>query len=110
MYPLDLVKTRLQLQPASPNAPYAATVAALSTTTTTSAKTGVEAAAAAAPYYTSIVDCLRKVVQQEGLLNLYRGVLPPILAEAPKRAIKFGANEQWGFAFKKLFSLDRLTA
>jgi len=109
MYPLDLVKTRLQLQPASPNAPYAATVAALSTTTTTtSAKASVEAAAA--PYYTSIVDCLRKVVQQEGLLNLYRGVLPPILAEAPKRAIKFGANDQWGFALKKLFSLDRLTA
>ncbi|KAF9961609.1 hypothetical protein BGZ72_002923 [Mortierella alpina] len=101
MYPLDLVKTRLQLQPASLKSPYAATVSALATT----AKTSVETVP-----YTSIVDCLRKVVQQEGLLNLYRGVLPPILAEAPKRAIKFGANEQWGFALKKLFSLDRLTA
>ncbi|KAG0272206.1 hypothetical protein BGZ95_012053 [Linnemannia exigua] len=37
-------------------------------------------------------------------------MLPPLIAEAPKRAIKFGANEQWGFVLKKLFSLDRLTA
>ncbi|KAF8944778.1 hypothetical protein BGZ47_003704 [Haplosporangium gracile] len=37
-------------------------------------------------------------------------MLPPLIAEAPKRAIKYGANEQWGFALKKLFSLDRLTA
>ncbi|KAF9574740.1 hypothetical protein EC968_005745 [Mortierella alpina] len=106
MYPLDLVKTRLQLQPASPQSPYAATIAALST----SAKPSSVVVAETAPYYTSIIDCLRKVIQQEGLLNLYRGALPPILAEAPKRAIKFGANEQWGFALKKVFSLDRLTA
>ncbi|KAG0196931.1 hypothetical protein BGX28_009540 [Mortierella sp. GBA30] len=100
MYPLDLVKTRLQLQSTAIQSSYASSIAL-----THSAKAGILEAP-----YTSILDCLRKVVQQEGLLNLYRGVLPPILAEAPKRAIKFGANEQWGFAFKKLFSLDRFTA
>ncbi|KAF9394269.1 hypothetical protein BGZ94_006714, partial [Podila epigama] len=26
-----------------------------------------------------------------------------------KRAIKFGANEQWGLAFKKLFSVDQFS-
>ncbi|KAF8926428.1 mitochondrial carrier domain-containing protein [Dissophora ornata] len=98
MYPLDLVKTRLQLQTTS--------IRPRGTSSFTHAgKSIVEAAP-----YTSILDCLRKVVQQEGLLNLYRGALPPLLAEAPRRAIKFGANEQWGLALKKLFSLDQFTA
>jgi solute carrier family 25 2-oxodicarboxylate transporter 21 len=32
--------------------------------------------------------------------SLYRGILPPIMVEAPKRAIKFGANDQ----YKALYS------
>lgn len=92
MYPLDLVKTRLQLQ-----------------VTSSRVRSSSSTAVATAPY-TSIVDCFRRIIQQEGLLNLYRGVLPPILAEAPRRAIKFGANEQWGFVLKKLLSLDQFTA
>ncbi|KAG0223111.1 hypothetical protein BGX31_008678 [Mortierella sp. GBA43] len=93
MYPLDLIKTRLQLQVSTPRMGPAAAAAATSV----------------APY-TSILDCFGRIVQQEGLLNLYRGALPPILAEAPRRAIKFGANEQWGFILKKLFSVDQFSA
>lgn len=92
MYPLDLVKTRLQLQ-----------------VTSSRVRTPSPPAIATASY-TSILDCLRRIIQQEGLLNLYRGALPPIVAEAPRRAIKFGANEQWGFALKKLLSVDQFTA
>ncbi|KAF9363677.1 hypothetical protein BGX34_003567 [Mortierella sp. NVP85] len=92
MYPLDLVKTRFQLQVTSPQLRSPSSIAV------------------GTPPYTSIVDCFRKVVQQEGLLNLYRGVFPPIVAEAPRRAIKFGANEQWGFVLKNLLSVDQLTA
>ncbi|KAG0199559.1 hypothetical protein BGX33_011566 [Mortierella sp. NVP41] len=107
MYPLDLVKTRLQLQP-SPLKKGSIVETHGATTFTHNTKT---AGTLVKPLpYTSIIDCLRKVVQQEGLLHLYRGILPPLVVEAPKRAIKFGANEQWGFALKKLFSLDRLTA
>jgi solute carrier family 25 2-oxodicarboxylate transporter 21 len=91
LYPLDLAKTRLQLQ-----------------VSFTKASPAVVRPAPAS--YTSMVDCLRSVVRQEGALTLYRGILPPFIAEAPRRAIKFGANEQWGFALKKLFALDRLTA
>eukprot|EP01114_Cavostelium_apophysatum_P022984 TRINITY_DN8508_c0_g1_i1.p1 TRINITY_DN8508_c0_g1~~TRINITY_DN8508_c0_g1_i1.p1 ORF type:complete len:343 (-),score=56.33 TRINITY_DN8508_c0_g1_i1:40-1005(-) len=40
--------------------------------------------------------------KQEGLARMYRGILPPILVEAPKRAIKFSANE----AYKPIF-LDK---
>ncbi len=44
--------------------------------------------------YTSIADCFRKMIKTEGPRALYRGILPPILVEAPKRAIKFGANDK----------------
>ncbi|XP_018027171.1 mitochondrial 2-oxodicarboxylate carrier [Hyalella azteca] len=64
MHPLDVVKTRLQLQksggnPADPH------------------------------FYTSVFDCLRKTARHEGLTALYKGVIPPVLVETPKRAVKF---------------------
>ncbi|RUS22251.1 hypothetical protein BC937DRAFT_89883 [Endogone sp. FLAS-F59071] len=40
---------------------------------------------------------------------LYRGIVPPILVEAPKRAIKFAANEQYTILYKGLFGIDRMT-
>ncbi|KAF9091894.1 hypothetical protein BGX27_001937, partial [Mortierella sp. AM989] len=101
MYPLDVVKTRLQLQVTA----YRSSATATGGITGNSAKLAIDAAP-----YTSIFSCLRNIVQQEGLFNLYRGALPPILAEAPRRAIKFGANEQWGLALKKLLSIDQFTA
>ncbi|GJJ78394.1 solute carrier family 25 (mitochondrial 2-oxodicarboxylate transporter), member 21 [Entomortierella parvispora] len=106
LYPLDLVKTRFQLQVNPPKSP-ASTLRSAATATTTAATTST---AASSSNYTSMIDCLRKIVQNEGATGLYRGILPPMLVEAPRRAIKFGANEQWGFALKKLFSLDRFTA
>jgi hypothetical protein len=62
MFPLDVVKTRFQLQ----------------------VGTGGQ--------YTSIFQCLRSIIKEEGLAKLYRGIAPPILTEAPKRAVKFGSN------------------
>lgn len=62
MHPLDVVKTRFQIQttgkPGDPN------------------------------YYTSVYDCMRKMTKNEGVLSLYKGVLPPVLVETPKRAVK----------------------
>ncbi|XP_013089163.1 mitochondrial 2-oxodicarboxylate carrier-like [Biomphalaria glabrata] len=74
MHPLDLVKTRFQIQrgPDDPNR------------------------------YTSIVDCFRKMYRQEGPLSFYKGILPPLLAETPKRAVKFFTFER----YKNLFSYD----
>ncbi|KAG9807299.1 hypothetical protein KCU90_g25589, partial [Aureobasidium melanogenum] len=57
MYPLDVVKTRIQLQ--------------------SSTATGEEA-------YNSMIDCFRKIVRNEGFSRLYRGIEAPILMEAPK--------------------------
>lgn len=60
MQPLDLVKTRLQLQ-----------------------RTG-----AAKTPYVGVIDCFRTMYINEGLFSFYKGIVPPILAETPKRAVK----------------------
>lgn len=64
MHPLDLIKTRLQLQ-----------------------KTGVMDKNDL-KYYNGVVDCFKKMYRHEGILAFYKGILPPILAETPKRATK----------------------
>lgn len=77
MHPLDLVKTRLQLQ---------ATVKSPSK-------------AIDPHHYNGIVDCMKKMYKYEGLTSFWKGILPPILAETPKRAVKFVCFEQ----YKKIF-------
>eukprot|EP00076_Gallus_gallus_P041149 XP_025006687.1 mitochondrial 2-oxodicarboxylate carrier isoform X3 [Gallus gallus] len=67
MHPLDVVKTRFQIQRGK--------------TDPTS--------------YKSLGDCFRTIFQREGLLGFYKGILPPILAETPKRAVKFFTFEQY---------------
>ncbi|KAL3210571.1 hypothetical protein MRX96_037043 [Rhipicephalus microplus] len=76
MHPLDVVKTRFQVQH------------------------NQLLAAAGEHRYTSIADCFRRMVRSEGFLAIYKGILPPILAETPKRAVKFFTFEQ----YKKLFA------
>ncbi|KAJ9068419.1 hypothetical protein DSO57_1031159 [Entomophthora muscae] len=80
MYPLDVVKTRFQLQVG---------------------KGGADA-------YTSIWDCLTKIVKNEGFGRLYRGVVPPVLVEAPKRATKFAAFEKYRMLYQDLFKVEKL--
>jgi solute carrier family 25 2-oxodicarboxylate transporter 21 len=65
-HPLDVVKTRFQFQTAT-----------------------------SAIKYTSIADCFGKTIKNEGFFAIYKGILPPILAETPKRAIKFFTFEQY---------------
>lgn len=64
LYPLDVIKTRQQLD---------------------TAKTS-----------TGLVQTFKNIVANEGASRLYRGIVPPLMLEAPKRAIKFGANGYWG--------------
>lgn len=60
MQPLDLIKTRLQLQ-----------------------RTGT-----AGVNYSGVIDCFKKMYIHEGFLSFYKGIVPPVLAETPKRAVK----------------------
>lgn len=39
-----------------------------------------------------MISIFRDIIQNEGPANLYRGVWSPVMAEAPKRAIKFSLN------------------
>ncbi|KAI9359910.1 mitochondrial carrier domain-containing protein [Pilaira anomala] len=58
---------------------------------------------------TGIVETLKNMVKHEGTASLYRGIAAPIMVEAPKRATKFAANEQYTTLYKKLFGFEKVT-
>ncbi|XP_030203429.1 calcium-binding mitochondrial carrier protein Aralar2 [Gadus morhua] len=68
VYPIDLVKTRMQNQRTSGSL--------------------VEEL-----MYKNSVDCFRKVVRYEGVFGLYRGLVPQLLGVAPEKAIKLTVND-----------------
>ncbi|XP_043603513.1 mitochondrial 2-oxodicarboxylate carrier-like isoform X1 [Bombus pyrosoma] len=74
MHPMDLIKTRFQLQ--------------------------VRMGTQDALYYTGIRDCMNKMYNNEGVAAFWKGILPPIIMETPKRAVKFFSFEQ----YKKFFN------
>ncbi|GAA98857.1 hypothetical protein E5Q_05545 [Mixia osmundae IAM 14324] len=82
LYPLDVVKTRIQLQGGSK---------------------------AGGTQYNGMVDCFRKIIAEEGFGRLYRGLIPPLMLEAPKRAVKFAANDFWGKTYKTAFDTNEMT-
>ncbi|CAB3401230.1 unnamed protein product [Caenorhabditis bovis] len=67
VYPIDLVKTRMQNQ-----------------------RSG---SFVGEVMYKNSLDCFKKVVKFEGLLGLYRGLLPQIVGVAPEKAIKLTMND-----------------
>ncbi|XP_046711092.1 mitochondrial 2-oxodicarboxylate carrier isoform X3 [Silurus meridionalis] len=77
MHPLDVVKTRFQIQRgvSDPNS------------------------------YKGLGDSFRTIFYKEGVYGFYKGILPPILAETPKRAVKFFTFEQ----YKNLLSYTTLS-
>lgn len=81
MYPLDVVKTRMQLQ----------------------------VAGGSGPQYSGVVDCLKQIVAKEGASRLYKGISSPVLMEAPKRATKFACNDEFQKIYKDLFGVEKLT-
>ncbi|KAF2211556.1 hypothetical protein CERZMDRAFT_90931 [Cercospora zeae-maydis SCOH1-5] len=82
MYPLDVVKTRVQIQGRVP--------------------------VPGQDFYTGMGDCFKKIVANEGFSRLYRGISAPILMEAPKRATKFAANDEWGKFYRNLFGVAKM--
>ncbi|XP_062125955.1 calcium-binding mitochondrial carrier protein Aralar1 isoform X2 [Drosophila sulfurigaster albostrigata] len=67
VYPIDLVKTRMQNQ-----------------------RTGSMIGEVA---YRNSWDCFKKVIRHEGVLGLYRGLLPQLMGVAPEKAIKLTVND-----------------
>jgi solute carrier family 25 aspartate/glutamate transporter 12/13 len=66
VYPIDLVKTRMQNQRSS--------------------RVGEM-------LYKNSLDCAKKVIKNEGFLGLYSGVLPQLVGVAPEKAIKLTVND-----------------
>nr|POE77743.1 calcium-binding mitochondrial carrier protein aralar2 [Quercus suber] len=66
VYPIDLVKTRMQNQRSS-------RVGQL--------------------MYKNSIDCFQKVIRNEGFRGLYSGVLPQLVGVAPEKAIKLTVND-----------------
>jgi solute carrier family 25 (mitochondrial aspartate/glutamate transporter), member 12/13 len=66
VYPIDLVKTRMQNQRSS--------------------RVGER-------LYNNSLDCARKVLRNEGFRGLYSGVLPQLVGVAPEKAIKLTVND-----------------
>jgi solute carrier family 25 2-oxodicarboxylate transporter 21 len=58
--------------------------------------------------YNGMIDCFQKIVRNEGASRLYRGITAPILMEAPKRATKFAANDEWGKFYRSLFGIPNM--
>ncbi|KAF6756260.1 mitochondrial carrier domain-containing protein [Ephemerocybe angulata] len=75
-YPLDVVKTRIQLERGQTQ---------------------------------GLVGTFKSIVKEEGVGRLYRGLVPPLLLEAPKRAVKFAANDFWGKTFMDAFGEAKMT-
>jgi len=67
-YPLDVVKTRIQLEYGT-------------------AKIGQE--------YNGVMDCFKKIARNEGVMRLYRGITAPILMEVPKRHVAAGHSRSF---------------
>ncbi|KAJ2888149.1 mitochondrial aspartate-glutamate transporter agc1 [Coemansia asiatica] len=66
VYPIDLVKTRMQNQ---------------------------RSAVVGEMLYKNSIDCFRKVIRNEGILGLYRGLGPQLVGVAPEKAIKLTVND-----------------
>ena len=62
VYPVDLVKTRMQNQ-----------------------RTGSYIGEL---MYRNSLDCFKKVIRHEGVFGLYRGLIPQLMGVAPEKAIK----------------------
>ena len=71
VYPIDLVKTRMQNQ----------------RTVKLATISGEQA------LYRNSMDCFAKVIRGEGIIGLYRGLLPQLVGVAPEKAIKLTMND-----------------
>jgi len=75
--PLDLVKTRLQTQGALEKA-----------------------------RYSSIPDCFKRIMLEEGIRGFYKGFVPRLLYLCPSAALTFSLYEHFKKVFAKLWHLD----
>ena len=79
VYPIDLVKTRLQNQRGG--------------------SADAVAGSLGGPRYNGAIDVVRQVLSKEGPIGLYKGLLPQLVGVAPEKAIKLTVNDMLREAF-----------
>jgi len=78
VYPIDLVKTRMQNQ-----------------------RSVVAADGSTNVLYRNSIHCFRTVIAKEGVRALYRGLLPQLVGVAPEKAVKLTVNDALRSAFDR---------
>ncbi|KAF9416245.1 mitochondrial thiamine pyrophosphate transporter [Podila epigama] len=91
VYPLDMVRKRLQIQGSDQQRAYVGTLNT-SSTLGAAAATGLKAE----PVPTTVWKTITAIVRQEGFLALYKGLLPGVLKAAPASAVTFLVFSQTG--------------
>lgn len=86
VFPIDLVKTRMQNQ-------RKLLVSAVNPSVATSG-TGIV-------HYNSVADCFVKTFRNEGFRGFYRGLTPQLIGVAPEKAVKLVVNDLLRSAFSK---------
>lgn len=84
MYPLDVVKTRMQL------------------------KTNLKHDSVRRKSDHRMIEMFVKIIKKEGMPNLYKGIVSPIILETPKRAIKFASNDFFQTFYQKLLDVPHM--
>ncbi|KAJ3280215.1 mitochondrial thiamine pyrophosphate transporter [Borealophlyctis nickersoniae] len=85
--PLDVIRKRLQVQGPDRNSYAVGDV----------------------PRYTNVANCVKQIVRHEGVLALYKGLLPALLKAAPSSAITFFVYERCREGFRAINDGDGVT-
>ena len=101
VYPIDLVKTRMQNQRHVPTSPQT-----LASSTSTTPKAPASASSIGSAVYKNSWDCFRQVVRHEGGRGLYSGLGPQLVGVAPEKAIKLTVND----LMRRLLSVSSVDA
>ncbi|KAF9898669.1 mitochondrial thiamine pyrophosphate transporter [Lobosporangium transversale] len=110
VYPLDMVRKRLQIQGSEQQRINIDILSSTSNRTSTLAGTASERGGGVPPIRvtksevlpTTIWRCMAQIIQQEGYLALYKGLLPGLLKAAPASAVTFLVFSQMGILVERI--------